>query len=138
MKEMNADFVRGVSFRGYGVSLAVGVGVPIPILNQSILERTAVRDRDIYAPVVDYSSDYPDRTGKVICKLSYEELKKGEVNINGKKVEVGSLSSYAKALEIANLLKDEIDRGEFLLSEPLRSLPTEQKMKPLEVRNNGR
>ena len=138
MKEMNADFVRGVSFRGYGVSLAVGVGVPIPILNQSILERTAVRDRDIYAPVVDYSTDYPERTGKVICKLNYEELKNGEVNINEKKVEVGSLSSYAKALEIANLLKDEIDRGEFLLSEPLRRLPAEQKMKPLEIRNNGR
>ena len=97
-----------------------------------------MRDRDIYASVIDYSSDYPDRTGKVICKLNYEELKNGEVDINGKKVEVGSLSSYAKALEIAHLLKDEIDRGEFLLSEPLRKLPTEQKMKPLEIRNNGR
>ncbi len=138
MKEMNPDFVRGISLRGYGVSLALGVGVPIPILDQSIIERTAVRDRDIYAPVIDYSSDYPNRTGKVICSLNYEELKRGEVSINGKKVEVGSLSSYAKALEIANILKDEIEQGEFLLSEPLRKLPVEQRMKTLEMRDNGR
>ena len=33
MKQMQPDFVRGVSFRGYGVSLGLGVGVPIPVLN---------------------------------------------------------------------------------------------------------
>jgi uncharacterized protein (DUF39 family) len=72
MKEMKAEFVRGVSLIGYGVSLALGVGVPIPILNERVLKRTTVRDRDILAPVIDYSSDYPNRTGKAICRLSYE------------------------------------------------------------------
>jgi uncharacterized protein (DUF39 family) len=138
MKDMIPDFVRGTSFVGYGVSLAVGVGIPIPILNSEILKYTTVEDRDIYAPVIDYRVDYPERTGKVICKLNYEELKKGEVVIRDKKVEVGSLSSYSKALEISHLLKDEIKEGSFLLSKPMKRLALDQKMKPLEVRNNKR
>ncbi len=138
MKDMIPDFVRGTSFVGYGVSLAVGVGIPIPILNSEILRYTTVRDRDIYASVVDYSVDYPERTGKVICKLNYEQLKRGEVIILDKKVEVGSLSSYSKALEICHLLKDEIKGGSFLLSKPMKRLTLDQKMKPLEVRDNKR
>ena len=72
MKEMKPRFVRGVSLIGYGVSLALGVGIPIPVLNEEILRRTTVRDRDILAPVIDYSGDYPNRTGRVIARLSYE------------------------------------------------------------------
>ena len=134
MKEMKGKYVRGVSLRGYGVSLALGVGIPIPILDEGILRRTTVRDRDIMAPVIDYSSEYPNRTGKVLCRLSYEELKRGEVTVKGKTVEVGSLSSYAMALEIAHLLQEQIRRGEFLLSAPSQTLPRSQGMKPLTVR----
>jgi len=76
-----------------------------------VLAKTCVRDRDILAPVVDYSDEYPNRTGNVVCHVSYEELKRGEVTIKGRKVEAGSLSSYAKALEAANLLADEIRRA---------------------------
>jgi len=137
MKQMLPEFVRGVSLIGYGVSLAVGVGVPIPILHAEILRRTCIRDRDISAPVVDYSVDYPQRTGRVICHLSYEQLKSGEVRIEGQKVQVGSLSSYNKALEIAHLLRDEIARGEFLLSQPIRPLRRDQAFKPLEVRERS-
>ncbi|MCE5185976.1 MAG: homocysteine biosynthesis protein [Planctomycetaceae bacterium] len=131
MKQMRAEFVRGVSLRGYGVSLALGVGVPIPILNERILKYTCVRDRDIPAPLIDYGSDYPQNTGKVIARTNYEELRRGEITIGGKTVEVGSLSSYYKALEIANLLADEIRRGDFLLAQPSAPLRADTKMKPL-------
>jgi L-aspartate semialdehyde sulfurtransferase len=134
MKDMLPEFVRGVSFRGYGTSLAVGVGIPIPILNESILQQTCVRDKDIKAPVIDYSHDYPQRTGKVICRLNYEQLKSGEVKIKDKTVETASLSSYNKALKIANILKDEIKAGDFLLSQPIHLLPRIQGMKSLKVR----
>jgi len=133
MKNMKFEFVRGVSLIGYGVSLAVGIGIPIPILTPEILKRTTVRDRDILAPVIDYSHDYPQKTGKVICHLSYAELKTGEVAIKGKTVQTGSMSSYSKALEIAHLLKDEIKRGDFLLSRPLRPLPQKQSMVGLKI-----
>jgi uncharacterized protein (DUF39 family) len=134
MKRMKARFVRGVSLRGYGVSLGLGVGVPIPILNADILRRTCVRDRDILAPVVDYSHDYPHNTGKVLGIVSYEQLRSGEIKVDGRKVPVGSLSSYPMALEIANLLADEIRRGDFILARPIARLPLKQAMKPLKVR----
>jgi len=138
MKDMKPKFIRGVSLIGYGVSLALGVGIPIPILNQEVLRRTTVRDRDILAPVVDYSSDYPNRTGKILCRVSYEDLRRGEVTVLGRKVEVGSLSSYEMALEAASLLRDEIRRGEFLLSRPSSPLPRSQSLKPLEIRDRKR
>ena len=131
MKKMRPEFVRGVSLIGYGVSLALGVGVPIPILSPEILKRTTIRDRDILAPVIDYASDYPNKTGKVICRLSYAELKSGEVTVQGKTVPAGSLSSYSKALEIA--CKDEIKRGDFLLSPPIQPLSRKQSMGGLKI-----
>ena len=134
MKQMREEFVRGVSFRGYGVSLALGVGIPIPILNENILKRTCVRDREILTPVVDYSVDYPQNTGKVLCYVNYDQLRSGEIEVEGRKVAVGSLSSYYKALEIANLLADEIRRGDFRLAEPISYLPKENTMKPLLIR----
>jgi uncharacterized protein (DUF39 family) len=134
MKQMRQEFVRGVSLRGYGVSLALGIGIPIPILNEDILKRTCVRDREILAPVVDFSTDYPKNTGKVLCHVNYEQLRSGEIEVEGRKVAVGSLSSYYKALEIANLLADEIRRGDFRLAEPIASLPKDTTMKSLVIR----
>jgi len=131
MKQMRPEFVRGVSFRGYGISVGLGVGVPIPILNPYVLKRTCVRDRDILAPVVDYSQDYPQNTGKVVCHVSYEQLRSGQIDVEGKSIPVASLSSYHKALEIAELLADEVRRGDFQLAEPIAPLPKDSVMKPL-------
>lgn len=137
MKQMRPEFVRGVSFRGYGVSLALGVGIPIPILNEDVLKRTCISDSEILAPVVDYSTDYPQNTGKVISHVSYEQLRSGEIDVEGKKIAVGSLSSYYMALEIANLLADEIRKGDFRLAEPIAYLPKDTKMKPLLIRDKA-
>ncbi len=137
MKKMRSRFVRGVRLVGYGVSLALGVGIPIPILDEDVLRRTTVRDRDIFATVIDYGKDYPERNGKTLGRVSYEELKSGEINLGGVRVETGSMSSYAMAQEISQILKDEISRGEFLLSPPMRSFPPDQSMKSLEIRGRN-
>jgi len=137
MKQMNKEFVRGLSLKGYGVSLSLGIGIPIPILNKEILEYTTVKDEEILACVIDYSKDYPEKNGRVITKLSYSQLKTGEVVIEGKKVKTGSLSSYAKARKIAGLLKEEIQKGDFLLNRPFAPLPPNQSMGGLEIRKKG-
>jgi uncharacterized protein (DUF39 family) len=134
MKLMRPEFVRGVSLKGYGVSLALGIAVPIPILDREMLVHAAVRDRDIWAPVIDYSVDYPEKTGRVIGRVNYEELKSGEVRLNGKTVETSSMSSYSGALEAAHLLADEIRRGEFPLTKPIRPLAIDVSMRGLEIR----
>ena len=43
--------------------------------------------------------------------------------MNGKKVVTAGLSSYARAREVARILKDWIEAGSFLLTEPLAPLP---------------
>lgn len=123
LKQMKPEWLRGTSFIGYGASMAVGIGIPIPILNKEILLYTAVKDEDIYAPIVDYSLAYPYNTGEVLGYVSYVQLKSGKITINGKEVPTTPLSSYFKAREIARILKEWIKSGRFLLTEPVQSLP---------------
>ncbi len=123
LKKMSPKWLRGTSFTGYGATLTVGIGIPIPILNERILRFTAVEDSQIYAPVIDYSKAYPLGKETIIKEVSYAQLRSGSIRIRGKEVPTSSLSSYAKAREIANILKDWIRRKKFLLTEPVAPLP---------------
>lgn len=123
LKQMDARWLRGTSFLGYGSTLTVGLGIPIPILDEDMLRFTAVKDEDIFCPIVDYSEAYPQGTGEILGRVSYAQLKSGKIEINGKEVPTAPLSSYPKAREIANILKDWIKQGKFTLTEPVQSLP---------------
>lgn len=123
LKQMKPEWLVGTSMLGYGCTLTVGIGVPIPILSEEILRYAVVSDADILAPVVDYSEAYPQREPDVLGEVSYAELKSGNIRIREKDVPTGSLSSYPKAVEIANTLKKWIENGEFLLTEPVAPLP---------------
>jgi len=57
LKGMSPRWIVGVSILGYGVSLAVGIGVPIPLLNEEMARYTAISDEDIVTQVVDYGHD---------------------------------------------------------------------------------
>ncbi|MBU0533214.1 MAG: homocysteine biosynthesis protein [Candidatus Omnitrophica bacterium] len=126
VKKMSAEWLRGVSMAGYGVSLAVGIGIPIPIISEEMLKYTAVKDENIQAQIVDYSYDYPQGTGKTIGTANYAQLKSGEIKIKDKLVSTASLSSYSKAKEIAETLKKWIKKGGFLLTEPVELIPSSE------------
>jgi len=137
LKRMKPEWLVGVSMLGYGCSLAVGIGVPIPILSEEILHYTLVTDAEIFAPIIDYSEAYPKMKPDILGEVSYAELKSGHIKIQGKDVPTASLSSYPKAVEIANILKDWIEKGEFLLTEPVAPLPGAESgitLKPLKER----
>ncbi len=123
LKQMSPKWLVGTSMYGYGVTLTVGLGVPIPILDEEVLRHAAVTDAEIYGGVIDYSDAYPNQKPDIVGEVSYAELKSGTVKLQGKKVPAGSLSSYSRALEIADILKDWIKRGEFLLTEAVAPLP---------------
>jgi len=123
LKRMRPEWLRGTTMLGYGTTLTVGIGVPIPVLSEEILHYVAVRDSEIIAPVMDYSETYPQRRSEVIGEVSYAQLKSGKIEVNGKEVPTASLSSYSKAVEIASIMKDWIQKGEFLLTEPVAPLP---------------
>jgi uncharacterized protein (DUF39 family) len=123
LKQMSPRWLVGTSVLGYGCSLTVGIGVPIPILSEEILQYTMVTDADILAPVVDYSDAYPQNKPDVLAEVSYAELKSGKIKLKGKDVPTASLSSYPRAVEIAGILKEWIKSGKFLLTELVAPLP---------------
>ncbi len=123
LKQMSSRWLRGASFTGYGVTLAVGIGIPIPILNEKVLKHATVTDEDIVAQVVDYSEAYPNCVPGSLGEVNYAQLKSGSITVNGKQVPTAGLSSYARAREVANILKDWIKDGSFLLSEPVAPQP---------------
>jgi len=124
LKTMNSQWLRGTSFEGYGATLTVGLGIPIPILDEEILKYTAVKDEEIFAQIVDYSNDYPNGISNSLGEVNYKQLKSGSIKINNKDVPTASLSSYAKARVIAEELKEKISKGKFLLGEPVAPLPS--------------
>jgi len=123
LKQMSPRWLVGTSMFGYGCNITVGIGVPIPILSEEILQYTTVSDADILAPVVDYSEAYPQMKPDVLGEVSYSQLKSGKITIQGKGVPTASLSSYPRAVEIATTLKEWILSGKFLLTEPVAPLP---------------
>lgn len=123
LKQMRPRWLVGVSLIGYGVSMYVGIGVPIPVLDEVVVNYAALKDKELWTQVVDYSQAYPNMTGEVLAEVNYAQLKSGRITIQGKQVPTGNLSSYAKALEIAEELKNWIKKGDFLLTEPVAKLP---------------
>jgi len=123
LKQMKPKYLRGASFYGYGATLFVGIGIPIPILDEEMLYYASVSDADIVGSVVDYSEAYPNGKAEILAEVTVAELKSGEITINGKKVATSGLSSYARAREVAGILKEWILAGEFLLTESLAPLP---------------
>ena len=124
LKQMQPRWLLGVSILGYGCSLSVGLGIPIPILDEEMARYTAVTDEELFAPLVDYSEDYPKGTGKTVGQVSYAELKSGSFRFNGREVQAVPLSSMPRAREIAHVLKSWIREGKFPLGEPQHFLPT--------------
>lgn len=124
LKQMHRRWLRGLSFLGYGATLQVGLGIPIPILSEEIMAYCAVRDEEIFAPVVDYSLDYPHCKGGSLGLVSYAELKSGKIIVQDREVPAAPLSSYAGAVEIARTLKEWITAGEFMLTCPAVPLPS--------------
>jgi uncharacterized protein (DUF39 family) len=123
LKQMKPEWLVGVSFQGYGCSLAVGLGIPIPILNEEMAAFTAVSDEDIYTQVIDYGSDYPNGISKSLGQVSYAELRSGSMEFQGKTIPTAPLSSMSRARQIAETLKNWIADGTFLLGEAQMTLP---------------
>ncbi|MDD1676033.1 MAG: homocysteine biosynthesis protein, partial [Methanomicrobiales archaeon] len=129
MKEMRPEFLRAAIMHRYGVSLYVGVGVPIPILDREMVRSTAIRDEDIIVDVLDYG--VPRRDRPALRKISYAELKTGKVELNGEEVRTSSLSSYRKALDVAETLQDWIKKGKFKLALPTRKIDPAKSSRPM-------
>lgn len=132
LKEMSDRFLSGATIPGYGTSLFVGIGIPIPILNEDIARNTAVRNNEIKVSILDYG--VPRREKPIVKEVSYEELFSGRVEIDGKKVKTSPLSSVKISIEIMERLKELILDKEFFLTKPIQSLPRDTELKTMKLR----
>jgi L-aspartate semialdehyde sulfurtransferase len=131
-KQMSPKWVRGCYFKNYGPSLMLGVGVALPVLAPEVVARCAIRDRDIVAPIVDFS--IPRRVRPTFGLVSYDRLKSGQIQIEGRTVRVAPLASIYRSREVAHTLKSWIEAGEFTLTQPVASLPSDRKFMPQDRR----
>ncbi|MDP3013804.1 MAG: homocysteine biosynthesis protein, partial [Candidatus Subteraquimicrobiales bacterium] len=88
-------------------------------------------DADIYATIYDYG--VPSRNKPELGRATHQELRSGEITLRGKRIPVASLSSYLKAREITNVLKNWIKEGKFFLTESVEKLPLDRVVKTLEI-----
>jgi uncharacterized protein (DUF39 family) len=128
-KEMSPEFIRGAAFTGYGTTIYVGIGIPIPILNEGLAEKTAVTDDQIFTNVVDYG--VPRRDRPMLRKISYEELKSGSIEVNGHMIKASPLSSLRTAERIAMTLQKWIEGAAFYLTSPVERLPKDTTVHPV-------
>ena len=124
LKQMDPNWLVGLSFIGYGATMAVGIGIPIPILDEEMLHFTAVKDEDIYCPIVDYNEGYPYSKPMDLGLVNYKDLKSGKILFNGKEIVTTPQSSYPRARQIAQTLKGWIQRGQFELTQPVANIPS--------------
>ncbi len=132
LKEMSAEYLRAATFPGYGTTLYVGIGVPIPVLDEDMALRTGVSDEEITTEIVDYG--VPSLSRPCVGRASYAELKSGSVRIGGRRVRTSPLSSLSMARRIAGELKRRIRSGGFLLTEPVERLSARGSARPMAMR----
>ena len=126
LKEMSADFLRAAFYEKYGNSLFIGLGIPIPVLDEDIAQRVSIRNEQIETTIVDYGNN-----NAILGKTNYAELQSGAILIQGKKVRTAPVASLAKARKIAETLKIWMQTGSFLLTEPVMQMPTATSLKGL-------
>lgn len=126
LKNMSTDFLRAAYYEKYGVSMFVGIGIPIPVLDEDMARRVSIRNEQIETTVVDYGKE-----NQILGKTNYAALYSGEIEIQGHKIRTAPVASLAKAREIAGILKNWIQQAQFLLTEPIRPMPSGTSLKSL-------
>lgn len=134
LKHASPDYFSAATFTGYGVSSFVGIGVPIPVLDEDIAATLALTDADLTATIYDYGVQRRSRPS--FGTVSFAELRSGCIEVDGKRVPTGPISSLPKARAIAAELKRWIAEERFALAAPVQLLPQvgSQAQKPLEIK----
>ncbi len=120
LKQMSSEYLQAAYYEKYGISLFVGIGVPVPVLDEDMAQRLSIRNEQIETMVLDYGKEGTPALGRV----NYEQLRSGFIKVKGKKVRTAPVASLAKARKIADLLKEQVQKGEFELQQPVKMFPS--------------
>jgi L-aspartate semialdehyde sulfurtransferase len=133
LKEMSAEYIQAAYYEKYGVSMFVGIGIPIPVLNADIARRVSINNSQIETSVLDYGTVGTPKLGQV----TYEELRSGFIKLKGKKIRTAPVASLAKARKIADELKKWLQNGEFEVSKPVQMFPQNTSLNGLKETEAG-
>ena len=129
-KQMSTRFIKAAYFEKYGVSMFVGVGIPIPVLDEDLAKSVSVCNKQIETNIIDYGSGNFELLGRI----DYDSLFSGKITFKGKKIRTAPLSSVKVAREIADILKKEISEGRFYLTEPVALFQKTTGLNTLKIR----
>lgn len=132
LKAMKSEYIAPAVFDGYGISLFVGIGVPIPILDVEMMKSVAIENKDIQTNIIDYSVKQKSKPS--LGRVTYEELRSGSIELDGKTVKTAPITSLKKSRKIAEELKAWIQEGKFTLQEPIQLFPANNSLNGLEIR----
>jgi len=133
LKEMSSDYIQAAYFEKYGVSMFVGIGIPIPVLDVEMAKRVSVNNSQIQTSVLDYGTVGMPKLGEV----TYEELRSGSIKVGGKKIRTAPVASLAKARKIAQELKEWLQSGNFEVSKPVQMFPQNTSLNSLKETEAG-
>jgi uncharacterized protein (DUF39 family) len=133
LKEMSPEYLQAAYYDKYGVSLFVGIGVPIPILDVEMARRVSVNNSQIETSVLDYGTEGTPKLGQV----TYSELQSGTIKIGGQKIRTAPVSSLSKARKIAGELKKWLQNGDFEITKPVQMFPQNTSLKSLKETEAG-
>ncbi|MEE4287300.1 MAG: homocysteine biosynthesis protein [Mariniphaga sp.] len=119
LKEMSPEYLQAVYYEKYGVSMFVGIGIPIPILDEEMARRVSIANSQIETSVLDYGTEGMPKLGQV----TYKELQSGFIKVKGQKVRTAPVSSLSKARKIAADLKEWLQNGSFEITQPVQLFP---------------
>ena len=135
LKEMSSEYIHAAYYEKYGVSLFVGIGIPIPVLNTDIAKRVSVNNSQIETSVLDYGTAGTPK----LAQVTYEQLQSGFIKVKGNKIRTAPVASLAKARKIADELKKWLQNGIFEISKPVQMFPSNTSLnglKEVEVEND--
>lgn len=134
LKKMSSRYIRAAVMKNYGISLYVGIGIPIPVLDEDLFADLTRTNEELYTNFIDYS------TGGLkmpqLGRVSYAQLRSGRVELNGRTVPTAPLSSLFMAREIAQLLKESIAKAEFSLTQPVKEVEMFGEFKSLKLKED--
>jgi len=133
LRGMDTKYLKGATIPEYGTSLMVGLGIPIPILDEELAKSTAITNDRIETNLLDYGVARRERP--VIKKVRYSELLSGKVELNGACIKAAPLSSFKLAYDIMDELGKWIAEKRFFFPQEVEPLASERKFKPMMVRS---
>ncbi len=129
-KQMSSRYIKAAYMERYGVTLFVGIGIPIPMLDEDLAHAVSIRNEQIEATVQDYGIPEKPSFGLV----NYAMLRSGTIEIQGKQVRTAPISSMHRAREIAKSLQGWIEEGSFEITKPVEMFPKNTSQKGLKRR----